>query len=34
MLNNPPPPTAPESRVVYELMWKNNVQLDRPQMTI
>jgi hypothetical protein len=27
-----PPP--PESRAVYELMWKNVVQPDRPQMTI
>jgi len=23
-----------ENRVVYEIMWKNNVQPDRPQMTI
>ena len=30
--NIPPPP--PESRVVYEIMWKNIVELDRPEMTI
>jgi len=23
-----------ENRAVYEIMWKNNVELDRPQMTI
>ena len=25
---------SPENRVVYEIMWKNIVQPDRPQMTI
>jgi len=30
--NIPHPP--PESRVVYEIMWKNIVQLDRPETTI
>jgi hypothetical protein len=24
----------PENRAVYEIMWKNVVQQDRPQMTI
>jgi hypothetical protein len=24
----------PEIRIVYEIMWKNMVQPDRPQMTI
>jgi hypothetical protein len=24
----------PENRAVYEIMWKNTVQLDSPQMTI
>jgi hypothetical protein len=22
------------NRAIYEIMWKNNVELDRPQMTI
>jgi hypothetical protein len=30
MLNN----LFPEDRAVYEIMWKNMVQPDRPQMTI
>ena len=30
MLNN----LFPEDRAVYELMWKNVVEPDRPQMTI
>jgi hypothetical protein len=25
---------SPESRAVYERMWKNTVQPDRPQMTL
>jgi hypothetical protein len=25
---------SPENRVVYELMWKNMVQPDRPQVTV
>jgi hypothetical protein len=25
---------SPENRAVYEIMWKNMVQPDRPQMTI
>ena len=25
---------SPENRAVYEIMWKNVVQPDRPQMTI
>ena len=25
---------SPENRVVYEIMWKNVVQPDRPKMTI
>jgi hypothetical protein len=32
MFTNSPPP--PESRAVYEVMWKNTVQPDRPQMTM
>jgi hypothetical protein len=24
----------PENRTVYEIMWENMVQLERPQMTI
>jgi len=32
MFNNFPPP--PESRTVYEIMWKSTVELERPQMTI
>jgi len=24
----------PENRAVYEVMWKNNIQPDRPQMAI
>jgi len=24
----------PENRAVYEMMWKNTVEMDRPQMTI
>ena len=33
MFNNPPPPPPhPENRAVYELMWKNMVQPERPQM--
>jgi hypothetical protein len=31
VFNNPPPP---ENRAVYELMWKNIVEADRPLMTI
>jgi len=31
MFTNPP---APENRVVFEIMWKNIVEPDRPQMTI
>jgi len=30
----PPTPLTPENRAVYEIMWKNTVQPDRPQMTI
>jgi hypothetical protein len=30
MFNNFPPP--PENRVVYEIMWKNMVEPDRPQI--
>jgi len=30
----PTPTPSPENRVVYEIMWKNIVQPDRPQMTI
>jgi len=26
--------SPPEIRAVYEIMWKNTVQPDRPQMTI
>jgi len=26
--------TFSENHVVYEIMWKNMVELDRPQMTI
>jgi len=33
MFNNPTP-HPPESRAVYELMWKSMVKPDRPQMTI
>jgi hypothetical protein len=25
---------SPEDRAVYEIMWKNMVETDRPQMTI
>ena len=28
------PPTSPDNRAVYELMWKNMVEMDRPQITI
>jgi len=31
MFNDSPPP---ENRAVYEIMWKNIVETDRPQMTI
>jgi hypothetical protein len=24
----------PENRAVYEIMWKNMIETDRPQMTI
>jgi len=24
----------PENRIVYEIMWKNKVEPDRPQMTV
>ena len=30
MFNN----VSPENRAFYEIMWKNLVQPDRPQMTI
>jgi len=26
--------TSPENRAVYETMWKNTVQPDRPQMAM
>jgi hypothetical protein len=29
-----PTTPPPESRAVYEIMWKNVVELDRPQMAI
>jgi len=25
---------SPENRVVYEIMWKNMVESDRPKMTV
>jgi len=34
MFSNSPPPPPPENRAVYEIMWKNMVGRNRPQMTI
>jgi hypothetical protein len=28
------PITSPKSHVIYEIMWKNMVETDRPQMKI
>jgi len=30
MLNN----VFPENRAVYEIMWKKNLKMERPQMTV
>ena len=29
-----PPPHTPENRTVYEIMWANMVQSDRPQIRV
>ena len=31
--SQPSPPLSLEYRVIYEVMWKNMVETDRPQMT-